>query len=263
MSKKDPPLFTVLSYLPWWASVLSGLVVYLCLSYVFPALASDNPFLSMLTQAGKNIAPIFWGLFLIPAIASIFMRNKRAKLLAQQKSIDTLKALSWQEFEILVGEAFRRKGYSVAENMAEGADGGIDLLLKKEGETHIVQCKQWRKSKIGVAVVREMFGVLKASSAKSVFVVCSGDYTKEAVAFAANLPVQLVDGNELLSIIKDVHVGDAQSYTIPEPVTPSSAANKCPKCHSDLVSRVAKRGPNAGNKFFGCSSFPKCRYTLS
>ncbi len=88
-------------------------------------------------------------------------------------------------------------------------------------------------------------------------------FKEEVVAFAANLPVQLVDGNELLSIIKDVHVEDAQGRASPEPVTPSSAAKKCPKCHSDLVSRVAKRGPNAGNKFFGCSSFPKCRYTLS
>ena len=35
----------------------------------------------------------------------------------------------------------------------------------------------------------------------------------------------------------------------------------CPKCGSDLVLRVAKQGVNKGNKFYGCSSYPKCRHT--
>lgn len=217
----------------------------------------------MVTEAGKNVAPFFGSLFLIPAITSIFMRKKRQKLLAQQKSINTLKALSWQEFEILVGEAYRRLGYSVVENMTGGADGGIDLLLKKDNETHIVQCKQWRKSKIGVAIVREMFGVLKASSAKSVYIVCSGNFTKDAIAFAARLPVTLIDGNELLSLIKDVHLKDTPEHNNSQPISLPSAATKCPKCTSDLISRVAKKGPNAGNEFLGCSSFPRCRYTMN
>lgn len=34
----------------------------------------------------------------------------------------------------------------------------------------------------------------------------------------------------------------------------------CPKCGSKLVLRTATKGENAGNQFYGCSSFPKCRY---
>lgn len=34
----------------------------------------------------------------------------------------------------------------------------------------------------------------------------------------------------------------------------------CPKCSSAIVEKVTKKGKNAGNKFFACSSFPKCRY---
>ncbi len=34
----------------------------------------------------------------------------------------------------------------------------------------------------------------------------------------------------------------------------------CPKCGSPLVLRTAKKGDKAGNQFYGCSSFPKCRY---
>ena len=35
----------------------------------------------------------------------------------------------------------------------------------------------------------------------------------------------------------------------------------CPKCGSELVIRVAKKGENVGKKFYGCSQFPKCWFT--
>ena len=34
----------------------------------------------------------------------------------------------------------------------------------------------------------------------------------------------------------------------------------CPRCGNKLVLRTAKKGHNAGNQFYGCAAFPKCRY---
>ena len=34
----------------------------------------------------------------------------------------------------------------------------------------------------------------------------------------------------------------------------------CPRCGNKLVLRTSKKGENAGNRFYGCSSYPKCRY---
>lgn len=36
---------------------------------------------------------------------------------------------------------------------------------------------------------------------------------------------------------------------------------KCPLCGGKLVLRTAKKGPYAGNQFYGCSNYPECRYT--
>jgi len=33
----------------------------------------------------------------------------------------------------------------------------------------------------------------------------------------------------------------------------------CPKCGTPMVLRQAKKGENKGNKFYGCSNFPKCK----
>lgn len=42
-----------------------------------------------------------------------------------------------------------------------------------------------------------------------------------------------------------------------------SNADLCPLCGGKLVLRTAKKGSNVGNQFYGCSNFPKCRYTRS
>ena len=52
---------------------------------------------------------------------------------------------------------------------------------------------------------------------------------------------------------------------------PSSSGEKdtvssvpvCPKCGAKLILRTAQKGPNAGKQFYGCSSFPKCKFTLN
>nr|WP_325229211.1 NERD domain-containing protein [uncultured Oscillibacter sp.] len=37
----------------------------------------------------------------------------------------------------------------------------------------------------------------------------------------------------------------------------------CPKCGSAMVLRTASKGANKGQKFYGCSSFPKCRTIIN
>jgi HJR/Mrr/RecB family endonuclease len=48
-----------------------------------------------------------------------------------EAGLDSLGRMTWREFEMLVGEDFRRSGYSVKETGLGGADGGIDLTLQK------------------------------------------------------------------------------------------------------------------------------------
>ena len=76
-----------------------------------------------------------------------------------------LNAITWQQFELVIGEWFRTQGYNVKEYGGAGPDGGIDLVLSKGNETFLVQCKQWRAIKVGVTVVRELYGVMAARGA--------------------------------------------------------------------------------------------------
>lgn len=44
----------------------------------------------------------------------------------------------------------------------------------------------------------------------------------------------------------------------------SKSEYKCPECQTGyLVMRTAKKGKNAGSKFYGCSSFPQCSFACN
>jgi restriction system protein len=193
---------------------------------------------------------------LIPAPIAALNSWRKRRLLGSQKGIDSIRALGWREFEELVGEAYRRQGYNVAENVTAGPDEGIDLVLKKDGGLVLVQCKQWRSAKVGVNIVRELLGVMTAKDATSGILITSGMFTQEAKNFAAGKPIDLVDGTQLLQLIDNVQ---KQGATLRKPAP--APANVCPKCGGEMVLRTVQKGPNPGLQFWGCSNYPKCRFS--
>ncbi len=58
--------------------------------------------------------------------------------------MDWLNKLSWQEFEQQVANVYRQRGFQVDEVGGGSAGGGVDLRLRRDGQTWIVRCKRWR-----------------------------------------------------------------------------------------------------------------------
>jgi len=203
-------LIHVASLLPWWLSLIFAFIAWYFLHGLavspMPALTDPKQFSEMLTsqmfRAGamflQYIVPVA---FCFGAIGSVFARVKRRKLIVDVANVTkpgkTIEGISWQQFEQLTGEAFRRQGFKVTETGGNGPDGGIDLILHKDREKYLVQCKQWRSLKVGVAVIREFFGVIAAEGAVGGFVVTSGAFTAEAKDFAKGRNIRLVEGSEL------------------------------------------------------------------
>jgi restriction system protein len=265
--RRDDNLFALLGELPWWVSIIVGGVVYLALKYLAVGFSDNNMFLSPIAKALQPNAGLFASFFLLPAAISFFKSIHRRKLLDGQSGLDSIRAMSWREFEMLCGEAFRRKGYAVEENGLGGADGGIDLILRKNGETSLVQCKRWKTAKVGVREVRELYGIVAAERADSGVFITSGSYTAEARVFAKGKPLDLIDGSALRDLVRTVQKDQLPRAPKQEPrparlelETPSSPI--CPRCGSSMVLRTARRGSVAGNQFWGCSNFPKCRAVL-
>jgi len=275
------------SGLPWWVSLILGGILY----GVFGSLRSVAHVMAQPIYFACQIALPF--ACCIGAIVSVIRRRKRAQLfdqVATNPAQDILQQLSWREFEMLVGEAFRLQGYSVEENGGGGPDDGIDLVLLKDSQKHIVQCKRWKTYRVGPEVVREQYGIMTAIAADGAIIVTSGHFTDAARQFAKNLPIRLIDGPELRRMIAQVQAKRAQASSSNAPkrkqprdtsgatsirpkepmlfaepgLTAQDVRNLipfCPRCQQLMVQRTAKMGSLAGQTFWGCSTFPACRGT--
>ena len=264
-------LIEITSKLPWWVGVVLAIAAYIWLhsvaaaegtAVVQPGKMGDfvgQTLFKTLASIDQYLLPI---VFLLGAAMSAYGRYTRRALheqVAASPDRGALNDMSWQQFEALVGEAFRRKGYVVTETGGGGADGGIDLALKKDGETFLVQCKQWKVYKVGVTTVRELYGVMAANGATGGFVVTSGVFTDEARAFASGQNIELLDGKALHALIRGVTVPSKPTPVLK--VVASTSEPVCPVCQSTMVKRTAKRGANSGNAFWGCSQYPACKGT--
>lgn len=251
--------------LPWWVLIVIAAVVYVTLTYLIANIDAPNIYLQSLFSASVNVAVPLSLLILFFACISALQAWCKREMLEKQSGVDSIRDLSWQQFEWLVGEAYKRRGYAITQNGGAGPDDGIDLVLIKADNKILVQCKNWRTTKVGVGVVRELLGAMTAKDAKHGFVVCSGDDTKPAQIFAKENHIVLINGAALTTLIGDVQQSNnvQKSKAINTPTNNTPTKILCPICNSTMVRRTAKRGARAGRAFWGCSQFPKCKGTIN
>lgn len=245
--------------LPWWISLILGAIVYLSLHYYVSLY-------SLISLQGWNIALVFaafGGQYVIPilllfaAIASFWDSFRAKELLTGVGSrgvTEALAEMSWQDFELLMGQWFKTQGYDVVQAGGAHADGGIDIELRKDGELYLVQCKHYRAWKVPVDTVRDLYGVMTSRGAAGGFVITSGRFTGPAREFASGRVISLIDGEKLSQILKQTDVGSTQTVENIVHIAP-----KCPRCGSEMVRRTAHRGNNFGKDFWGCPKYPSCK----
>ncbi len=139
-----------------------------------------------------------------------------------------LRLLDAAEFEWLVGELFRREGWSVEESGSQdGPDGNVDLRLKRDGVRRIVQCKRWTSRYVGVDEIRTFAGTMLReglAGTDGIFVTLS-DFTQQARTEATTTGITLVDNRDLYARAEQVR-----------------RREPCPKCEAGMILDRSSRG---------------------
>lgn len=97
-----------------------------------------------------------------------------------------------------LADLYQKLGYEVQVTKATG-DRGIDLIIKQNGSTTIVQCKGLAKP-VGVGAVRDLYGALMDSGAERAILACPAGFTQGVLAFAEDKPIDLVSASELVDM---------------------------------------------------------------
>ncbi|MBL0143807.1 MAG: DUF2034 domain-containing protein [Betaproteobacteria bacterium] len=175
-------------------------------------------------------------------------------------SLELLKALEWKRFEYVCAGYFEELGFR-AKTVRAGPDGGVDIHLYTEGAEHpgiIVQCKAWKSRKVGVNLIRELFGVMSADKVQEGIFATTGTYSSDATQFAIGKNIHLINGEDILTKLQALPPHRQQSLlkfaTEGDFMTPT-----CPSCGIKMAFRAPKAG---GNPFWGCRNYPRCKTIL-
>mgnify|MGYP003622937415 CR=1 FL=1 len=237
---------TLARRLPPWVVFGSIGVVNLAL------LALGLLLLGSISLIARLVIELLWAATMIFTLVStiigfgaMLLNDDYFQLLGLQRQPSDLRAMSWQDFERLVGELFRKQGFKVKMRGGPDADGGVDLEFESPHGRCLVQCKKWHWQLVGVGKVRELFGVMHAEGAREAMFVTAGLFSPEAIRFAEGKPLRLIDGHEVWRMVQAAGLKSADQ-------TSEGPGVACPKCAKPMELRGSP-------KIWGCTNYPACK----
>jgi restriction system protein len=183
-----------------------------------------------------------------------------------------LEDLNGAEFERLLALYFKDQGYTVREVGVGGNDGGVDLFVTdKRGEKIAVQAKCYADHNlVPVMTVRELVGAKRNHDCILSLLVTTSDLTAPAKKEAEQFKVDYWHGGLVKQKLiawgkwqpsKKNYKGIVSkgSEISNNRIQVATSIDTVCICGSQMVQRKGKEG----KPFYGCSEFPKCRYTKS
>jgi hypothetical protein len=119
-----------------------------------------------------------------------------------------LAAMDWQDFEHLIRELFEKEfaGREAEVKITQASrDRGVDAVVFDpdpiHGGKYVIQAKRYTNT-VDVSAVRDLCAVVKKEGASRGILVTTSTYGADAYAFANNEPITLLNGAELLGLLK-------------------------------------------------------------
>ena len=119
-----------------------------------------------------------------------------------------LAMMSWEDFEHLIREVFAKEfsahGGEVKITQAS-RDGGVDAIAFDpdpiRGGKIVIQAKRYTRT-VDVSAVRDLYGTVVNEGATKGILVTTADYGPDAYRFAADKPLTLLNGANLLHLLE-------------------------------------------------------------
>lgn len=172
--------------------------------------------------------------------------------------IARLRTIDWFQFEKVIGAVYKNLGFTVTRRGGAKPDGGIDLVLENGSGRVAVQCKQWRTWKIRERTVREFLGALTHAQIPKGIIVTLCGHTSDAQRLAEAHGIEILTETGLANLLTATNAASDREIL----AVINDDRKVCPKCESEMLLRTAKKGSQSGSRFWGCSAYPRCRYTM-
>ena len=173
-------LFRILLRQPWWISVLVGAILFGVTELIYPPVA------------------FFMAVpFLVLAALVAYKQFRGTAAVDVDERLAALRGMSWENFSLVMAEAYRRQGYTVT----AAADAAFDFELMKKGRRTLLSCRRWKVNAVGVAPLRSLSEAVERRDAYNAICVAAGSFSTNARDYAATQPLTLVSGAELAALV--------------------------------------------------------------
>lgn len=142
----------------------------------------------------------------------------------QEILLDQLKAIQPEQFERLCQRVLRESGFTNVSVLGQSGDGGIDgrgvVQIGGLLSFHVFfQCKRY-KDTVSASVIRDFRGAMSGRADKGL-IITTGRFTTDAKKEAlrdGTIPLDLIDGEQLVQKLKDLRLGVIVTERIVEDV---------------------------------------------
>ena len=98
------------------------------------------------------------------------------------------------DFEHVIADLFKTRGYTIEGDVGVGSDRGIDVLAISGGKKIVIQVKKYTGN-VGGPDINKTLGAMAAVEADSCIVITTGGFTQQALSIAKTAPnVEIWDG---------------------------------------------------------------------
>jgi len=132
-----------------------------------------------------------------PAGARPAAASKAAPAPSIPASPPDLRKLTSDQLESFITGLFRREGYRVELSATAGSEHGLDLTVRRDAETVLVHCKNWKAAQVPASEVQDFHSAVAVAGASRGILVTTGKFTPEARRFAEGKGLELLDGQAL------------------------------------------------------------------
>lgn len=184
--------------LRWWLPPLAIALVIVAHAEWMPVLGPRLPIVEAHAGDIEQLAPLaLRSLYLlVPLTLLAALWPGRAAHSRVQRPVANLSA---QELQDRVGQAFRVQGFGVHVRSLE--TDGADLLVVRNGERMLVQCRHWRRRQVDTEHLRALCGLIGREKAGGALFLTRGRLSVEAIRFVRDVPIVVMDEGELEELL--------------------------------------------------------------
>jgi len=174
-------------------------------------LSKIDPMLAFNNLHGKSAGKL---VEIVPIEPVLSLNRKDSRFVDAKEVLKTLGAetnlasMDWQDFEHLIRELFEKEfsGRDAEVKVTQTSrDRGVDAIVFDpdpiRGGKYVIQAKRYTNT-VDVSAVRDLCAVVKKEGASRGILVTTSTYGADAYAFANNEPITLLNGAELLGLLK-------------------------------------------------------------